>query len=83
MGVAAPSRFRATDQLRSAPEITVAARNAQLNSGTLASPGGGMCTHTGVATFPKDDPAFRRESCQGGWEYFFGRLKEFLEHEPS
>jgi uncharacterized protein YndB with AHSA1/START domain len=35
-------------------------------------------THTGVVTFPQDDPAFRRDSCQAGWEYFFGRLEGFL-----
>jgi uncharacterized protein YndB with AHSA1/START domain len=35
-------------------------------------------THTGVASFPQSDPAFQRASCQGGWEYFFGRLATFL-----
>ncbi|MEM7187178.1 MAG: SRPBCC domain-containing protein [Bacteroidota bacterium] len=28
--------------------------------------------------FPEDIPEFRRESCQGGWEYFLGRLKSYL-----
>jgi uncharacterized protein YndB with AHSA1/START domain len=37
-------------------------------------------THTGTVTFPQDDPAFTRESCQGGWEYFFGRLGSFIQH---
>jgi uncharacterized protein YndB with AHSA1/START domain len=36
-------------------------------------------THTGIATFPQDDPAFTRESCRRGWEYFVGRLKGLLE----
>ena len=36
-------------------------------------------THSGVSTFPQTDPAFSRESCHGGWEYFFGRLKTFVE----
>jgi uncharacterized protein YndB with AHSA1/START domain len=35
-------------------------------------------THTGVGTFRMDDPVFTRESCQGGWEFFFGRLAGFL-----
>jgi uncharacterized protein YndB with AHSA1/START domain len=38
-----------------------------------------VLTHTGGYTFPQDDPAFRRDSCQGGWEYFLGRLKRFVE----
>jgi uncharacterized protein YndB with AHSA1/START domain len=36
-------------------------------------------THTGLETFPEDDPAFTRESCQGGWTYFTDRLKRFVE----
>jgi uncharacterized protein YndB with AHSA1/START domain len=36
-------------------------------------------THTGVATFPQDVPEFSRESCSGGWEYFFDRLGRFVE----
>lgn len=37
-------------------------------------------THRGGHTFPQDDPAFTRESCQAGWQYFLGeRLKAFLE----
>jgi uncharacterized protein YndB with AHSA1/START domain len=37
-------------------------------------------THNGVETFPQDDPAFTRESCEGGWRYFLcDRLKAFLE----
>src|SRR5438105_4321965 len=27
-------------------------------------------THTGIETFPADDPAFRPESCHAGWKYF-------------
>ena len=30
--------------------------------------------------FPDDIPEFRRESCEGGWDYFIpGKLKSFLE----
>ena len=36
-------------------------------------------TFTGIETFPQDDPAFTREACTGGWEYFLGRLKRFVE----
>ena len=37
-------------------------------------------THVGHESFPQDDPAFSRESCQGGWGYFLhDRLKAFLE----
>jgi uncharacterized protein YndB with AHSA1/START domain len=36
-------------------------------------------THTGIQTFPQDDEAFTAKSCRGGWEYFFGRLKTFVE----
>jgi uncharacterized protein YndB with AHSA1/START domain len=37
-------------------------------------------THTGVETFPQDNPAFTRESCQAGWRYFLcDRLRAFLE----
>jgi len=37
-------------------------------------------THSGTESFPQDNPVFRRESCQGGWEYFIrDRLKNYLE----
>lgn len=37
-------------------------------------------THQGHETFPQDNPAFRRESCQAGWDYFVReRLTAFLE----
>ena len=36
-------------------------------------------TFTGIETFPQDDPAFQRESCREGWEYFLGRLKGWVE----
>jgi uncharacterized protein YndB with AHSA1/START domain len=36
-------------------------------------------TSTGLETFPADDPAFTRESCEGGWSYFSDRLKRFVE----
>ncbi len=36
-------------------------------------------TNVGLHSFPQDDPAFSRESCQGGWRYFLGeRLPAFL-----
>jgi uncharacterized protein YndB with AHSA1/START domain len=36
-------------------------------------------TNKVVETFPQQDPAFKRESCQAGWEYFLHeRLKEYL-----
>lgn len=28
--------------------------------------------------FPDDIPEFKRESCRNGWEYFMGRLKNYL-----
>lgn len=41
------------------------------------TPGGTRLTltHTGQETFPKEVPAFSRESCQAGWDYF---LRESL-----
>lgn len=37
-------------------------------------------THTGLDTFPKDDPAFTRESFAAGWTQIIGtNLKKFLE----
>jgi uncharacterized protein YndB with AHSA1/START domain len=36
-------------------------------------------THAGIESFPQENPAFRRESCQGGWEYFIrDRLQNYL-----
>lgn len=36
-------------------------------------------THRGMETFPQDQPAFTRESCRGGWEYFVQEsLRAFL-----
>jgi uncharacterized protein YndB with AHSA1/START domain len=36
-------------------------------------------THTGLDTFPKDDPAFTRESFAAGWTHIIGTsLKNFL-----
>ena len=40
-------------------------------------------THTGSSTFPQSDPAFTRESCRGGWEYFLGRLKAHVEADSA
>ncbi|MGD9548878.1 MAG: SRPBCC domain-containing protein [Candidatus Krumholzibacteriia bacterium] len=34
-------------------------------------------TNTGLESFPRNDPAFTRESCEGGWRYF---IKERLAH---
>ena len=37
-------------------------------------------TAEGIETFSDDVPEFRRESCEGGWNYFINqRLKEYLE----
>jgi uncharacterized protein YndB with AHSA1/START domain len=37
-------------------------------------------THTGIETFPKDEPAFQREIGLAGWTYFLQEsLKGFLE----
>ena len=34
---------------------------------------------TGLESFPSDIPEFERESCEGGWNYFLNRLKEYCE----
>jgi uncharacterized protein YndB with AHSA1/START domain len=51
----------------------------------LAETGSGTrlrLTHSGVETFPQEDPAFSRESCQAGWQYFLGnRLKAFIDKQ--
>jgi uncharacterized protein YndB with AHSA1/START domain len=40
-------------------------------------------THTGIDSFPQDNPAFTRKSCEAGWNWFLcDRLKAFLEHHP-
>ncbi len=48
----------------------------------LAKTSGGTeltLTHRVREDFPEDDPAFARQSCVGGWEYFLGeRLPAFL-----
>ena len=47
-----------------------------------AAPGGTRLTITNsiVAEFPDSDPAFRRESCEEGWQYFINEsLKSYLE----
>jgi len=39
-------------------------------------------SHTGIETFPKDNPDFTRESCTGGWTFFLcERLKNYLDKE--
>lgn len=41
-------------------------------------------THSGIETFPQDDPVFERETGVAGWEYFINeRLKGFLEKNAS
>jgi uncharacterized protein YndB with AHSA1/START domain len=36
-------------------------------------------THRGQETFPAEEPAFTRESCERGWKYFVGeRLKAYV-----
>ena len=41
-------------------------------------------THTGGETFAEDEPAFTRERCQAGWEYFLHEsLKAFLERDGA
>lgn len=35
--------------------------------------------HTGIETFPDDDPVFTRQACEGGWRYFVQEnLKAYL-----
>lgn len=36
-------------------------------------------THQGMQSYPQEVPEFSRESCQGGWEYFGKRVKDWLE----
>lgn len=33
----------------------------------------------GIETFTADIPEFKPESCRAGWEYFIGRLAQYLE----
>lgn len=41
-------------------------------------------THTGQETFPQDDPNFKRESCQAGWDFFLHEsLKGFLDRQST
>jgi uncharacterized protein YndB with AHSA1/START domain len=38
-------------------------------------------THVGVETFPQDDPAMRRESCEAGWKHLIQlSLPSYLAH---
>jgi len=40
-------------------------------------------TNEGLENFPEDIPEFKRESCQGGWEYFIQQnLKAYLSSNP-
>lgn len=40
--------------------------------------------HQGIETFPQDNPVFRREATQAGWDYFLGgSLKTFLDRRHS
>ena len=36
-------------------------------------------TNEGLESFPQDRPEFTRESCVGGWEFFQGQLKNWVE----
>jgi len=39
-------------------------------------------THTGIESFPQDNPDFSRESCNEGWNFLIHkRLKEFIDKE--
>ncbi|RYE20764.1 MAG: SRPBCC domain-containing protein [Sphingobacteriales bacterium] len=41
-------------------------------------------THTGLETFPQDNPLFRKESFAGGWNEIIGTLlKTFVEKETD
>jgi len=41
-------------------------------------------THEGRESFPQNIPAFSRESCQAGWDYFLGEsLKTFLQPQED
>lgn len=35
-------------------------------------------TNLGLETFPQDIPEFKRESCEGGWNYFINQLHSHL-----
>lgn len=35
-------------------------------------------TCVGLENLPNDIPEFTRESCQGGWNYFMNRFKEYI-----
>lgn len=37
-------------------------------------------TNIGLESFPKDIPEFTKESCLGGWNYFMGRLTDYLDN---
>lgn len=41
-----------------------------------------IITSTGMSSFPQDIPEFSRESCLGGWTYFIGKLKDYLNRNP-
>lgn len=43
-----------------------------------------VLTHTGIDTFPKDNPDFSYESCSAGWNMIIGiNLKKYLEENNS
>ena len=40
-------------------------------------------THEGHETFPQENPAFTRESCQAGWDYFTSNSPVPSQPEPA
>lgn len=36
----------------------------------------------GLETFPQKISEFKRENCEAGWRFFFGKLKSYLEIKP-
>lgn len=41
-------------------------------------------TNEGLETFPRDDPLFTREACEGGWNYFIcDSLKSWLDRQQG
>ena len=39
--------------------------------------------NTVMEEFPSDVPAFRRESCEAGWQYFVAQLKDYAEKKST
>jgi len=47
---------------------------AATNDGTTLT-----LTNTVIESFPENDPAFSRESCEAGWEFLLDRLKDHIQ----